>query len=330
MLLAFIVRSRLWRGGGDDGSVSPSESAPMSEEMPEPETMEPEIVEPETDEPEIPETDEPEIPETDDLDIPVWMPWRGLEECVNTDDLLYFFNEVFRGETRIERFNDRPEISLAEGTTDFQAEIVRRAVEFINASLPDDYKIGIRPMRVDDRSDEPPSDEIYIDFAPKGEWQDVGTLPENIIALSREYSSLSERSAHIWVDPQYIQIRFLEDATGTNRNIRDGNNIGLLAHEILHALGFAGHVPFQTHVGFRSAEIFSIMWPTASIVGQSGVTGESRISTGANLLFLGILHEADRAGLRYLYEELETGDSPQSIEEADLDAWLTDKGCFSQ
>ncbi len=181
-------------------------------------------------------------------------------------------------------------------------------------------------MRVEDRSGEPPSGEIYMDFAPQSEWKNVGTLPGNVIAVSRNYSSASEHSAHIWVDPQYIQVRALQG----DESIRDKNNIGLLAHEILHALGFSGHVPVQTHVGFRSARIFSVMWPTAIVVGQSSVTGEVRISTGANLLFLGILHDTDRAGLRYLYEELETGDSPQSITEADLDAWLTGKGCFSQ
>ena len=73
------------------------------------------------------------------------------------------------------------------------------------------------------------------------------------------------------------------------------------------------------------------MKPTAIRRGESSVTGEVRIwIPGAKFLFPGILQDLDRAGLRYLYEELETWDSPQSITEADLDAWLTDKGCFSQ
>ena len=314
----------------EPGPVEPDPVDPVEPEMP---------VEPtEPAEPEVPV--EPEVPDMEELEIPVGEPSRLFpwEECLNTDDLLYFFDSVFQGETRIERFNERPKLSLTEGTTDFQEDIVRRSLEFINYSLPSDYRIGMKNMRVPALSGEPPNSEIYIDFVEKDQWQDMeGVDLEGVLAIARYYSSfdesnpeLSERSVHIWIDPQYIQIRFLEDNLGSNRDIRDGNNIGLLSHEILHALGFAGHVSVETHVGFRSAEIFSIMWPTASIVGESGVTGESRISTGANLLFLGILHPADRAGLRYLYEELETGDSPQDIEETGLDMWLTDKGCFSQ
>ena len=121
--------------------IEPGEpTEPMEPEVPE-EPMEPEVPEmpvtPDPVEPD-PEPEVPEVPETVDLQIPEWMPTGifGVEECVNTDDLLYFFNEVFQGETRIERFNERPELSLAEGTTDFQADIVRRALEYINASLP--------------------------------------------------------------------------------------------------------------------------------------------------------------------------------------------------
>ena len=354
VVLLFVVSC----GGSDSVEVPPTEPPEVPEvpEMPvTPDPVEPDPVDPVTPEPPVtpdpevmepevsdPEPEVPEVPETVDLEIPEWMPTGvfGIEECTNPDDLSYFFNEVFQGETRIERFNIRPEISLAEGTTDFQTEIVRRAVEFINPSLPDDYKIGIRNVRVDDRSTEPPSGEIYIDFVPADEWQDVGTLPENVIAVSRAYSSFneddpasSEHSAHIWVDPQYIQVRYLLEPPpfpDSNRDIRDKNNIGLLAHEILHALGFPGHVSAQVNAGFISGNIFSILWPTVAIIGQSETTGESRLLSGANLLFRGILHEADRAGLRYLYEELETGDDPRDITEVDLDAWLTDKGCFSQ
>ena len=339
------------QGPSEPEVMEPVEPGPEVPEMPvTPDPVEPDPVDPVTPEPPVtpdPEVMEPEVPDPEpemvDLEIPEWMPSGvfGLEECVNTDDLLYFFNAVWQGETRFERFNERPVLSLAEETTDFQEDIVRRALEYINASLPDNYKVGMRNARIPAMSGEPPNGEIYVDFAPQEDWEDLeGVDLEGVLGIARYYSSfnesdpeLSERSAHIWIDPQYIQIRYLESPppfTDTNKDVRDGNNIGLLAHEILHALGFPGHVSVQTNVGFRSAAIFSIMWPTASIIGQSGVTGESRISTGAAFLFQGILHEVDRAGLRYLYEELETGDDPRDITEEELDMWLADKGCFSQ
>ncbi len=252
-------------------------------------------------------------------------------ECVNADDLLIYFNSF-----SLDRFTVRPEVSLAEGTTDFQKNIVWRAVKFLNASLPDDYKIRIRPEYIPARSGKPPSGEIYIDFAPKEEWQDVGNSDmEDFIALANSYSSSDELSVHIWVDPQYIQIRFLKGEDGfeerVNRNERDANNIALLSHELLHALGFSGHVFAQTFGSITFASVRSIMVPYAQITGTSATIGETRIRVPFKIaLKNGLLPEADRAGLRYLYEELEPGDSSQSIEEADLDAWLVDKGCFSQ
>lgn len=252
-------------------------------------------------------------------------------ECVNSDELLTFFNSF-----SLDRFTARPEISLAEGTTDFQKDIVWSTAKLLNASLPDDYKIRIRPEYVSARSGRPPSGEIYIDFAPKEEWRDVGSSNlGTVVALARSYSSSDERSVHVWVDPRYIQIRFLRGETGleekANRRKRDENNIGLLSHELLHALGFSGHVAAQTGGVATVASVASIMVPYVQVTGTSATTGESRIRIPfKNSLERGILTEVDRAGLRYLYEELEAGDSPQDIEEADLDAWLTDKGCFSQ
>ena len=272
-----------------------------------------------------------------ELGIPLEESSRGkYDECANADELHNFFNAVFLGKTRIERFDASPELSLAEGTTDFQKDIVWRAAGFLNSSLPEEYRIRVNPMYIPARSSKPPNGEIYVDFAPKGEWQNVGNSDlEGVIALAREYSSSGERSVHVWVDPEYIQIRFLKGKDGfeerANKNVRDGNNIGLLSHELLHALGFPGHVGAQTVGGVTFGNIPSIMTPYAQITGGSTTTGETRIRIPfKNLLRDGLLTEVDRAGLRYLYEELETGDSPQNIEEADLDAWLTEKDCFSQ
>ena len=332
VVLLFVVSC-----GGGDSVESPAEP-------PEPETMEPvesdpvepeEPMEPEPSEPEVPE--EPMEPEEPELIIPLGEPgvfdW---DECLHTDKLVAFFDHIFEDQSQIERFNSRPMLSLAEGTTDFQADIVRRALEFINYSLPEEYRVSLENVRVPALSGEPPNGEIYVDFVSKDQWRDIeGLYAEEAIGVARYYSSFNEddpelsgRSVHIWIDPQYIQTRTLEG--NFYKNLRDTANIGLLAHEILHALGFSGHVPAERVGAITSSPVSTIMWPTVSAVGHSTITEETRILTGASSVSFGLLNPADRAGLRYLYEEIETGDDPRDITEAELDSWLTDKGCFSQ
>ena len=308
-------------GGGSDDT-----SSIMDPEIMEP--MEPEVVEPETEKPEIPDT-------------PLY------SECPNPIDLQNFLHETLNGELTehfktstqftegediINRFNDRPELSLAEGTTDYQENIVRKAVGIINSALPDEYKIRIRSEYVQARSKEPPWSEIYVDFAPKAEWDvstgyGTGTLgrTENYYFINYASPTSSERASHVWIDSEDVA-SFSEDRL-----------LYLVSHELFHALGVKRHILPTTSINF-SHSFYSIMWSKIPAEGSRIYIGSRR---GASVSFKfrdfefseGILNPVDWWGLKYLYEEFETGDEPvfefgpDDLVSPQVEEWLMEKEC---
>ena len=78
--------------------------------------------------------------------------------------------------------------------------------------MPEQYRVSLEDTRVPALSGEPPNNEIYVDFASRDQWKDIGdTYVDGIIGAASYYSSfnednpeLSRRSVHIWIDPQYI------------------------------------------------------------------------------------------------------------------------------
>ena len=244
-------------------------------------------------------------------------------------ELTEHFRETTRytpGETQISRFNNRPELGIAEGITNFQENALRIAVEAINGALPDEYDIRILPNKIQARQGRPPSGSIYVDFAPREEWIDYEN-DHGPFGVAVKYNNESpNRSIHIWINSEETE-HFSQDRM-----------LWLIYHELFHALGFPRHVEGRGNDFFPYE---SVLWRALPSEGARVSVGERN---GASVRFVrrsfqfrenGILYPVDWWGLKYLYEELETGDStdfyqgPNDLTYPEFDDWLSEKGCLN-
>ena len=247
---------------------------------------------------------------------------RFLYNTLNGELTRHFANDVAHytpGGDQIARFNERPELGIAEGSTDFQENLVREAVRIVNGALPDEYNIRILPDKIQARQGRPPSGSIYVEFAPRNEWVDYGSTKELFGVTLKYNNEPHNRSIHIWVDSERTE--------GLSVN---GMLWGIL-HELFHALGFPRHLEqTSTSLDF-SFPVFSSMWDKLPDEGTR-IYFDGRFQR-FQFRENGILYPVDWWGLKYLYEELETGDStdfyqgPNDLTYPEFDEWLREQGC---
>lgn len=237
------------------------------------------------------------------------------------------------GENQIARFNTRPELGIAEGTTNFQENALRIAIGTINGALPDEYDIRILPNKVQARQGQPPSGSIYVDFAPINEWTnyDPNSAYTSLGTAVHYNKNSTNRSSHVWINSEETE------------HFSQKRMLWLIYHELFHALGFSRHA--RTGSGSVGTNFFhynSVLW---RIIPKEGVrlsVGKRRGNSGSSQFVSqsfqfrenGILYPVDWWGLKYLYEELETGDStefylgPNDLTYPEFDDWLREKDCL--
>ena len=122
----------------------------------------------------------------------------------------------------LKRFVSPPVIHVTAGATGQDLDATMRAVQMINASLPDAWQLSIAPSPKQTSDYLAGPGEILMVFATKDEWE-VGCHPDGLACSSVISNSLGAiRSATIFVDPN--------DQT-------DPMYATWIAHEMLHALG---------------------------------------------------------------------------------------------
>ena len=179
-----------------------------------------------------------------------------------------------------------PTVRVADGTPPALIDETVRAVQAINAALPQDWQIQFSRDPAPAGTLEAADGEILIQFAPQEDWPPGAAPPEG------EDIGLAEpRPAIVMTgDPQApfrVEIaagRILVDHTRTEGLER----LGVIAHEIIHVLG-RGHVDAARFPG-------TIM-----------------VSGGSEELLAHILHPLDREALLAVYGHLEPGTAPGSI-----------------
>lgn len=123
---------------------------------------------------------------------------------------------------RLRRFGDDPPVvKPAPGTSYWQWVEVRTAVQWINASLPDDWQLRVS----DDPASRAAEGEIAITFAARERWpEEAGCTGDPVGCASSHVASSGEVTrGDAWVDPTRIE--------GRNQRLR------VIIHEILHVLG---------------------------------------------------------------------------------------------
>ena len=122
-----------------------------------------------------------------------------------------------------------PTLRMAQGTTEYQRFHVMKAVDVVNSALPNEYKITIG-LDSPDRGSGVPNGEIWLDFAPVGEWPSQG-FDSGGWTQWEEFSNDAENpalSGHIWINASW------DDWISGKHQI--------LVHEIIHAMGLVNHV----------------------------------------------------------------------------------------
>ena len=187
-------------------------------------------------------------------------PADNFETCPNPDELTKFVDTLITGD----RFTEAPVLSFASSSTDYHRRLVRESVSLSNRALPDEYDItesGEDVEGSDGGALSVPEGEIYVQFFPERTGVPVG------LAVGR-----------------YIRITGgAEHEIGNSSALRK-SYVLFIAHEIMHVLGFSGHISLPTD---------SIMMEGGNII--------RRFVTDREWPREEILSSVDVWGIRYLY-----------------------------
>ena len=148
-----------------------------------------------------------------------------------------------RNSVGLARFEDTPVIRLARGTPPEFVESVVQAVQFVNTAFPYGKKLVLRmdapPLAA---MDDIPDGQIFVDFAAEADWNlanrnyrpDAGAVAEK--QARTEYNRDRDRfetpfmrAGHVWFNTTSTEFR--KELIPT-----------VMAHELIHVLGFLGHV----------------------------------------------------------------------------------------
>ncbi len=196
----------------------------------------------------------------------------GFEACPSPDELTKFVNTF----DPVNRFDSAPVLSFADSSTEYHKQLARESVSLLNRALPDEYDItesGVDVEGSDGGALQVPEGEIYIQFFPEQPNVPVG------LAVGR-----------------YIRITGgAEHEIGRSSALRK-SYVLFIAHEIMHVLGFSGHIDLPTN---------SIMMDGFYII--------DRFVTDREWPREEILSAVDVWGIRYFYEDA-TGDPEEWLE----------------
>lgn len=145
----------------------------------------------------------------------------------------------FNPNRHLMRFGSEPPVVIvAPGASDEHVRDVWIAVQMINASLPDDWQLGLTY----DRASTPQTGEIVVTFARRETWPN--RPGDNRTGESRRWSDGMGKitKSHIWVD------HTRQDGSHDTR--------ATIVHELLHSLGRGHPDPYR----FRDTVMLSPSW----------------------------------------------------------------------
>ena len=203
------------------------------------------------------------------------LPPTGEEDTTPADTIL---------EIPLLRFSiDPPTVRVADGTPPELVDETVRAVQAINAALPQDWQLGFSPDPAAAGDLEPADGEILITFAPQENWLTDAVPPDGEdIGLAEPVFPTGDPAVPVRFE--YIGGRVWVDHTRTAGRER----LGVIAHELIHLLG-------RNHVD------------------ASRFPGTIMVDGGSEELTEHILHPLDREALLAVYGRLEPGSMPGDL-----------------
>ena len=153
----------------------------------------------------------------------------------------------YPGVTHLRNFRVKPTVSIRETTRDIYVDQIVRTVQLINSALPYDKRIIVSPERAPRPalgvSKYIPDGQIYVGIEPQDTWPQEEIPPETVAGVESPGAlSGGGPASYIWVNDSVVT------GMGHIRNV--------LAHEILHALGFLEHIESREYrslmnIGYR-------------------------------------------------------------------------------
>ena len=188
---------------------------------------------------------------------------------------------------------DPPTVYVADGTPPALVDETVRAVQAINAALPQDWQLAFGPDPAPAGVLEPADGDILVTFARQEDWPtDAVPLDGEDIGLAEpKYSFLPTGDPDMPFAVEIAAGRVFVDHTRTEGIER----LGVIAHELIHVLG-RGHVD-------------PIRFP-----------GTITVAGGSEELSEHILHPLDREALLAVYGRLQPGTLPGDFA-AELGDW---------
>lgn len=260
---------------------------------------------------EVPDTPDPEPEMEQDAEPESW-------QCYNTDrdTIVKFLIALFDTErtkdvvedTRIIRWEERPVLRMASDTSRQNRDLVEKAVNLLNNFLPVSHEIEVGSDVTPRNVSEVPYGEIHIDFGftEDGHWGGSCRSEPGYPLGCADTTSFSEiESSHIWINSGVFGKPELFVSTE--------GKLRVITHELLHALGFRGHV---NTVSRQNTELYRLHpWGSLSIMGRGTPLSERDIKKNIEdgLIPESIPGPVDRDALRAMYEELDNGNYPEEL-----------------
>ncbi len=276
-----------------------------------------------------------------------------VQDGVGADRVFEYLQEhmelgEYKNTPGLEGYAQPPVVRVAEGTDEEFIEYVVRAVQLLNAALPHDKRIVLStdPAPPLTAIEDVPDGQIFVDFAPWGDWNDPHKpSPDEATAIAqpgpRFYYNRAQmrweiqgtRASHIWVDTDQILSAWVFNE-GTRHweerildsHVDDTDTVvlwyseeaitNIVAHELLHTLGFAEHVD---PARFMDASILNVEDEQERIVRTSD--GTIHTFNEHNRVPGHLLFPADREALLATYTRLEPGLLPEEFSLESLDPW---------
>lgn len=216
-----------------------------------------------------------------------------LNDGVGREQVVKYINEATGGS--ISKYETAPEVRVIGPSNERDRNMVLAAVRLVNAALPESTKISVgAPLpgfslrnTVDNRgayftSGQELDNTIHIEFVPDGAFYDGN-------AGATSWANYPRGGAAI--ENSYIQFN---KGANVYRDSTIRRSVILLAHEIIHSLGFDGH---------PSPNFDTILESTSGIYALIQGTKQPR----------SLLYPIDREALRVMYSRLGNGLRPESL-----------------
>lgn len=150
-------------------------------------------------------------------------------------DVIAYLRQAISLEGHLTTFPNPPTVRVVSGASDEFVIDTLNAVRIVNSILPYDRQLVFDTSsyaQVPNTAADVPRGNIYVQFLPQNMWpQALRSRPHETLGVAEQYKNLQTNAGH--------SARILID---TGENLPGRKSEYVIVHELIHSLGFLGHV----------------------------------------------------------------------------------------